>query len=179
MSELQDIGFNADTDKATFHHYLDFYAQHLPKRDFKGRLLEIGILDGASLRMWHEYYPDAEIVGIDIEDRHLDIPGVTQVIMDCKDIGALQELGDFDVIIDDGSHMTLDQQVDFNWLYHNQLNKSGFYVMEDIHTSYNPQYINSKYTTLEMFEHLNTKVIQYRRSEDEVDSMSYIVKAGQ
>jgi spermidine synthase len=179
MSTLQEIGFSHDTDKATFHKYLDFYQKNLPGREFKGRLLEIGILQGSSLRMWREYYPKAEIVGIDIEDKQLDIPGVKQVIMDCKDIEALKDLGQFDIIIDDGSHMTLDQQLDFYWLYYNQLNKGGTYIIEDIHTSYNPQYVNSKYTTIEMVEKLNIKVVQYRRSEEEVDSMTTLIKAGQ
>lgn len=179
MSELHEIGIKHDTDKAYFHKYLDFYAKYLPKRDFKGRLLEIGVLDGGSLRMWREYYPKAEIVGIDIQEPNIDLPGVTQLQVDSKDILALKELGKFDVIIDDGSHMTLDQQLSFYWLYYNQLNKDGLYVIEDIHTSFYDQYKNAKYTTMEMLELLNYKVIQYRRSPDDLDSMTTIIPAGQ
>lgn len=179
MSTLQTIGLKHDTDKAYFHKYLDFYAQHLPKRDFAGRLLEIGVLAGGSIRMWREYYPKAEIVCIDTQEPNIDLPGVTQLQVDSKDILALKELGKFDVIIDDGSHMTLDQQLSFFWLYYNQLNKDGFYVIEDIHTSYVEQYKNAKYTTLEMVKMLKLKTIDYRRDESELDSMTTIVKAGQ
>lgn len=179
MSELQTIGLKHDTDKAYFHKYLDFYAKHLPKRDFAGRLLEIGVLAGGSIRMWREYYPKAEIVCIDIQDPNIDLPGVTQLKMDSKDTLALQELGSFDIIIDDGSHMTLDQQLSFYLLYYSQLNKGGFYIIEDVHTSFVEQYKNAKFTTLEMIEKLGLKTIDYRRDESELDSMTTIIKAGQ
>ena len=177
--KLQDIGLETGTDKATYHEYLDFYEKVLPKSNFSGRLLEIGVLDGSSLLMWHKYYPKAEIIGIDIENRGLQLDGVTILQMDSKDIQALKELGEFDIIIDDGSHLTLDQQISFYWLYYNQLNKAGWYIIEDIHTSFRPDYVNSKYTTMEMLELLNLDVSQYRRSEDELDSMTTIIKAGQ
>lgn len=178
MGKLHDIGIKHNTDKATHHKYLDFYEKHLPKPGFNGRLLEIGIRDGASLRMWHEYYPDADIVGIDIEPA-FEIPGVTTLQLDSKDIMALQDLGRFDVIIDDGSHMTLDQQIAFYWLYFNQLQSDGVYILEDLHTSLLPEYVNSKYTTITMLDRLNYKLVQYRRTEAEADSMSVVLRAGQ
>lgn len=179
MSVLQDIGFKLDTDKATYHKYLDFYEKNLPDRKFKGRLLEIGILQGSSLRMWHEYYPKAEIIGIDLNDKHLEAPGTQMIIADATKPYQVEPLGMFDIILDDGSHFTADQQASFMHLYYNQLNKGGFYIIEDLHTSVLPQYINSDRTTLEFLEDLGIDVLYFRREEGLNDSWTCIIKAGQ
>lgn len=179
MSELQDIGLKYGTDKATHHEYLDFYAEYLPKRNFKGRLLEIGIRDGSSLRMWHEYYPDAEIVGIDIVEYNWTIPGVTMLCLDGTKPEHLTQLGKFDIIIDDGSHYTADQQASFAHLYYMQLKKRGIYILEDMHTSLRPEYVNSPLTTIEYLEQLNINCVQYWRNPPEPDSMSFVIKGGQ
>lgn len=179
MSQLHDIGFKYGTDKATYHEYLNFYAKHLPGRDFNGRLLEIGIRDGSSLRMWREYYPNAEIVGIDVVKYDWTIEGVTMLEMDGTNIVDLRELGYFDIIIDDGSHMTHDQQTTFYWLYYNQLNEPGVYILEDLHTSYLPEYINSPKTTTQALQDLNIKIASYKRDPGAIDSMTAVIRAGQ
>jgi hypothetical protein len=56
--KLKEIGEKYGTDKVE-HDYLDFYEKELPKQ--VGKLLEIGVLNGASLRMWKEYYTEAAI----------------------------------------------------------------------------------------------------------------------
>lgn len=170
MTVLQDIGAKHRTDKATFHHYLDFYEEHLPGRDFDGRLLEIGVMDGASLRMWRDYYPAAKIVGVDIDPKpYVQIDRVTIRQIDATDLPSLQSLGDFDVIIDDGSHMTADQQVTFSWLYYNQLNPGGVYVLEDLHTSYMSNYVNSRRTTIEFLAESGLNCIVYGRGQGDPD----------
>jgi len=178
--KLQQIGLKHNTDKAFFHKYLDFYEKHLPKPSFKGRLLEIGVMDGASLLMWREYYPDAEIVGVDIDSKsHLEIDHVVILQLDATVPEQMKDLGYFDVIIDDGSHMTKDQQASFEWLYYNQLTPGGIYVLEDLHTSLMPSYVNSKLTTLEYLKKSKLKVKYYRRDPDVADSMTCIIKADQ
>jgi hypothetical protein len=146
MPSLHEIGLKYGTDKATHHGYCEFYEKNLPGRDFKGSLLEIGIKDGASLKMWQEYYPHANIHGLDLINAR--VKGCTTHVMDQCDIVAMQiELPVFDIIIDDGSHMTLHQQISFDMLYECKLSTNGFYVMEDLHTSFYPDYVNSKYNT--------------------------------
>src|SRR5690606_6570524 len=109
---------------AHYHRYCPFYEQHLPGRDFSGRLLEIGLMDGCSARMWREWYPKAEIVCIDINVRdHAKADGVTTIEMDATDIEKVSRLGKFDIIIDDGSHITSEQLVVFDHLHANQLNE--------------------------------------------------------
>lgn len=165
MGLLNDIGLKLGADKSSkFHNYLDFYQEQLPNRDFTGRLLEIGIMDGLSMRMWQEYYPKAEIVGVDIftkDHLHNDtwkVPkSVKLVEADGTNEHQIKPLGMFDIIIDDGSHYWADQQKSFELLYYSQLNKDGVYILEDLWTSYIDYYANAKINTLEYLKRLENK----------------------
>ena len=169
---LHEIGLKHNTDKATYHNFCDFYQKELPKNP--KRILEIGVMDGASLKMWKEYYPKAEVIGIDIKEPQ-EINGALWLKVDATDINALKDLGKFDIIIDDGSHLTKEQQISFNYLFENSLNKGGYYVMEDLHTSFVDSYINSKYTTYEVLQGI--KNVKYHQSkEDKSDSFTAIIK---
>lgn len=203
MGVLNDIGLKHDADKSSrFHNYLDFYEKHLPGRDFSGRLLEIGIMDGFSMKMWAEYYPNAEIVGIDIFDKsHLynsnwGVPASVKMLMlDGTNADQVKPLGKFDIIIDDGSHMTADQQKSFEILYYNQLNDGGIYVLEDLWTSYVKYHQNAKISTLEYLKRLEKKgmkmtyfhhkhagiqsVFPEEKGLDKLGSKTVVIKAGQ
>jgi len=156
MSRLHDLGMKYGTDKATFHGYCDFYQDQLPI--WVRSLLEIGVMDGYSLRMWRDYYPDAEIVGLD-NSRTPKVPGCFVVRGDATDVAFVDDLvearGPFDVIIDDGSHMTADQQKTFELLWP-AVRPGGVYVIEDLHTSHMSNYVNSEQTTLEWLETVGT-----------------------
>lgn len=168
MGLLNDIGLKYDADKSSrFHNYLDFYEQQLPDRSFKGRLLEIGVMDGYSMKMWREYYPDAEIVGIDIKDMsHMHnsdwgVPESVQLITcDGTDPKQTKKLGMFDIIIDDGSHYWADQQKSFEIFYYNQLNDGGIYILEDLWSSYIDYYANAKLNTLDYLKKLEKAGMQ-------------------
>lgn len=173
---LHEIGLKYGTDKATHHGYCDFYEKELKGLNPK-RILEIGVKDGASLRMWKDFYPDAEVVGIDINAIH--VPECLVYPINQCDVFIIQKLGKFDLIIDDGSHMTLHQQISFNHLFANQLNLGGVYIIEDIHTSFYSEYINSEFTTYEIFTkmlpRLKTKLFQ-RIPGDTSDSNTLLIR---
>lgn len=203
MGVLNDIGLRYDADKSSrFHNYLDFYEKHLPGRDFSGRLLEIGVMDGFSMRMWREYYPRAEIIGLDIKDMHhlyndtWQVPKSVQLLkLDGTNAAQLKPLGMFDIIIDDGSHMTADQQKSFEILYYNQLNAGGIYILEDLWTSYVKYHQNAKITTVEYLKRLEKKgmkinwfhhkhtgiqsVFPEEPGLDKLGSITSVIKAGQ
>lgn len=197
---LNDIGLRLNADKSSrFHDYLGFYEKNLPGREFAGRLLEIGIMDGLSMRMWREYYPNAEIVGVDIHDKsHLynepwDVPrSVTMLQIDATDRQAMKKLGRFDIIIDDGSHMTLEQQVAFLYLYPYQLAKDGVYIIEDLWTSHMAEYVNSARTTIDWLkgiEKSGVEMLHFSHKHDGtekifpeykgLDSQTVIIPGGQ
>lgn len=165
MGVLDQIGLRLDADKSSrFHNYLDFYESMLPDRTFKGRLLEIGVMDGLSVRMWREYYPDAEIVGIDIKDMSMfhntdwNVPeSIKLLTLDGTKAKDMKPLGKFDIILDDGSHYMKDQQKSFELLYYNQLTDDGIYILEDLWTSYIKFYQNMPVTTVDYLKALEAK----------------------
>lgn len=136
---LHELGIKYHTDKAYLHNFCNDYEKLLCK-DIK-TLWEIGILDGASLRMWSEYYPNAKIIGYDIEDKSsLSFnDNVSVKLLDQSNKSQLSELAkqtDIDIIVDDGSHIIQHQILTFEMLF-NCLKSGGQYILEDLHTSTN------------------------------------------
>jgi hypothetical protein len=58
------------SDKEHFHHYIsNFYCEKLtPRKNDNLKILEIGIFAGDSLKLWEDFFPNAEIYGLDIVD---------------------------------------------------------------------------------------------------------------
>jgi hypothetical protein len=56
---LDEVGLKHGTDKSSDgHNHLTFYGNFfLPLRESGIRILEIGVLRGASVRTWEEYFP--------------------------------------------------------------------------------------------------------------------------
>ena len=128
---------------ATAHKYVDLYEQHLgPVRADVRRVLEIGVYRGASLQMWRDFFPLADIIGVDIAEVSVAGPRIETVRGDQSDPAVLERLramGPFDVIIDDGSHQAAQLIATFNGLF-NSVTPGGFYVIEDMHTAYDVDY---------------------------------------
>jgi hypothetical protein len=112
-------------------------------RDKRIALLEIGIQNGGSLEIYSEYFTNPEIiVGCDIDPscRLLQYaPGIKVVIGDCAADETRSKItaisSSFDLIIDDGSHISDDVIVAF-LKYFPFVKPGGVYVIEDLHTSY-------------------------------------------
>jgi hypothetical protein len=91
----------------------------------------------ASLWMWADFFPNAEVYGIDIHDSAMvkDVPRVHTHVIDQTDERGLQRLamlaGGFDLIIDDGSH-DRDHQVFSAKVLMPFLNQGGTYIIEDV-----------------------------------------------
>lgn len=107
-------------------------------------LLEIGIQNGGSLEIWAKYFPRAEnIIGCDVN------PDCASLVYDDARIAVLvgdansdpveklivKRCSKFDVIIDDGSHLTSDIIKSFV-RYFPYLDDGGIFVAEDLHCSY-------------------------------------------
>jgi hypothetical protein len=124
-------------------HYFEVYHRHFER--FRGRpitMIEIGIFNGGSLRMWRDYFgPEATIVGVDINPdcTRFAEAGVDIVIGDQADRGFLRELRrrypSPAILLDDGGHTMEQQIVTFEELYLH-LERDGVYLCEDTHTSY-------------------------------------------
>lgn len=140
---LDALGLLHGTDKSSHTHgYLAVYDRVLqPLRRRPVRLLEIGVLNGASLRMWRDYFPRGRIVGLDRDSAALAQAGerIKVFLADQSDAPAMaalvRRLGVFDIIIDDGSHIWSHQIETLRALLP-LVKPGGFYIVEDLHTSY-------------------------------------------
>ncbi len=140
--DLTRLADEYGSDKGTRgHRFTDTYELFFhPIRQDTKKVLEIGVLKGASLRTWKLYFPNAFIYGIDIEDTSsVDEERIRTFVADQSDRKQLQRFidahgGDFDVILDDGGHTMEQQQVSLGYLFRH-VKAGGLYVIEDVHTS--------------------------------------------
>lgn len=180
MKHLTQLANTYKSDKGTTegscHGFSEIYDDYLSdQRHEVKNVLEIGIWDGSSLNMWYDYFPNANIIGLDIEQKtQYENDRITCNIIDQSSESSLQEFVDntdilFDFIIDDGSHHMRDQQITFAYFF-KLLKPGGIYVIEDLHTSlcengtilYNRPieiYLNRDNTTLEYLIRKPTKSI--------------------
>lgn len=132
-----------DTDKCPdVHNYVEIYDLFFrPRRKRAERVLEIGVLDGDSVRLWEAYFPRATIFGIDIDDTsQYETKRIRTFVADQANREQLSQFIDehgstFDIVIDDGGHTMEQQQVSFGFLFPHVRSK-GIYIIEDIHTSF-------------------------------------------
>ena len=173
---LTKLGLKYNTDKATYHDFTDFYALYLEENRYKVEsLLEIGIYNGASLRMWEEYFPNADIYGIDIDKNTLfntariNTYECSQV--DFKKLNILFEEQSLDIIVDDGSHMITHQIKSFKHMI-KFLKPNGTYILEDLHSSYMRSYIDNEVTTIEFLKNID----KYKYGIDFIEFFHHPVK---
>ncbi|HJP80298.1 MAG TPA: class I SAM-dependent methyltransferase [Pseudonocardiaceae bacterium] len=148
--DLTDLAVRFGSDKWGGHWYTPHYERYFAKfRDRKVTVLEIGIggyqgpdTGGESLRMWKHYFRRGNVYGIDIFAK----PGIGESRMRAlqgsqNDIEFLRATsatyGPFDIVIDDGSHISADVITSFTTLFP-LLREGGLYVVEDVQTSYWP-----------------------------------------
>jgi hypothetical protein len=140
--KLDEIAIECNTDKSSIsHNYTESYENHFEKIRFNNlKVLEIGIQNGFSLKMWKEYFENSTIVGIDLTDlSHLKEDRVEIEVGNQSDEYFLRKVserhGPFDIIIDDGSHKSVDIRKSFYCLFP-LLKSGGYYAIEDLHTNY-------------------------------------------
>ncbi len=140
---LAAIGLKHGTDKSVQGHaYLDFYERFFAELRTKPiSLLEIGVFEGRSLRMWAEYFPNGRIVGVDL-DPSAAKHAAERILIEIADQSNVADLvnlgiayGPFDIVVDDGSHLWDHQITTLQYLYP-FVKAGGFFVLEDLHTSY-------------------------------------------
>lgn len=130
------------------HNYTHIYYEVLNKfKDKKFNLLELGVGDtGASVKMWKEFFPNANITLFD--PFFITNPEVTVTAEELRDLGIEVVIGNqlcpedllkliknknykFDVIIDDASHVSDGVQITLATLLP-YLSDDGYYFVEDL-----------------------------------------------
>ena len=189
LGELTDLADQYGTDKGSRgHSFTEVYEYFFRPIKYKAsKICEIGIAEGASLKMFRDYFPKAVCYGIDINDSFwLKSGAIKTFIADQANREQLKDFidtygDDFDVILDDGGHTMEQQQVSFGYLF-KYLKPSGYYIIEDVHTSLDDSYTveeNEENTTLRMINGFirNGKIkSEYMTIEEEnylIDSIEY------
>ncbi|MBU6153290.1 MAG: hypothetical protein KGP28_03205 [Bdellovibrionales bacterium] len=145
---LTDLAIKHKTDKWGLHFYTQHYERHFQHlRNQKVKILEIGVggyqdpkAGGESLRMWKDFFQEGLIYGIDIHDKSTHEEDRIKIFrgsqIDSNFLGSvLAEIGEPDLIIDDGSHINEHIIETFKILFP-KLKQDGIYAVEDLQTSY-------------------------------------------
>lgn len=137
---------NAGGDKmaADRNGYAEVYARLLGRMEPQ-RIVELGVFQGASMALWCELFPDAEVVGLDLSlDRYhanvaalkgrgaftVNSPLLHEWDAYSDDAEFLRDLGAIDVFVDDGPH-TRDAIKNVLGLVGPLMADGGVYVIED------------------------------------------------
>jgi hypothetical protein len=144
--------FGSDKQRANEHVYgPTYHAVMRPFRYKRIKLLEIGVLGGASLLAWRAFFPRGRCIGCDIDPKeHFDIGRIATRVADQSSASDLMTLckmdGPFDIIIDDGSHQNSHQIFTFYEIF-DQLRDGGIYIIEDVQTSFWPGFFGGSNIT--------------------------------
>jgi predicted O-methyltransferase YrrM len=174
-TELCELGKKYDTDKSSqrsnvtntrhCHPYTLFYdAFFKNKKNEKLEIAELGILDGASLLMWREYFTNSNIYGFEYNNNlinnfkqnfnnerinlfNINVTSEQNIKQAFGDVNKM-----YDIIIEDTTHQFEDQIRVIKNTYQ-YLKPGGVMVIEDIFKSYNEKnYIDQLKDILHHFE---------------------------
>jgi len=180
-------GSRGYTDKNTNHSYLSLYQELLsPIKDRVKNVLEVGVLEGGSILLWHDFFTNATVYGLDILDNFklpelrtsdrvvlklnhnaYDAKYVKETFID-KDIK-------FDFMLDDGPH-TLQSMVDFIRIYLPLLKDDGIFVIEDVPNV--NWFSRLKQETPEPFKQY-IKIHDRRKIKNRGDDMVFVINKSQ
>ncbi len=169
-NDLTSYGLFFKTDKAYWHQYTDAYYRYFSKiRYNKNNILEIGIgSDNApSINMLSRFFDNSTIFAVDtipsfVSNANL-VNNVNAFICDSSNKYRLLTTFNkiqFDLIIDDGSHIASHQQNAFECLFP-MLKNNGIFICEDVHPSgsihnnlmisyFNNHHLKSQYKSIEI-----------------------------
>jgi ubiquinone/menaquinone biosynthesis C-methylase UbiE len=173
---LDELGIKYSTDKASqprprwgddwgqsvaypLHDYLRKYEIFFSAlRDSSFTFVEIGIGQGASLRMWKEYFPNARIVGIDIrpevkeyEEERIEIHIINGEEKEAAEL-IKDKYGTPLIVVDDGSHTFAGQRQQLDNIYP-LVAEGGFYIVEDLSAGM-AAYLQDRVTQLSLYSNM-------------------------
>ena len=180
-------------DKGCRHGYERVYGPAFNDLRYKPiRLLEIGIYQGASLAAWVDFFPNAEIFGIDtfqrVQPEDIPILNHPRVKWRQHDSTTPGDFGQFDIIIDDGLHTHVSQRKTFD----NFMPYAKMYFIEDVwafsHMTEDEKmhrwpvrgYLHNEYSEeaySRLFRSLSPYVLEFHDMRDGCRPDSFIIQA--
>jgi hypothetical protein len=152
MAILAERYYGSDNNRKANVYCTEYESLFGSMRQAPIRLLELGVRFGASMLLWSDYFPNATIVGLDIEERPRNFPadGRVHFVRGSQDDPAALDRcvtvagGQFDIIVDDASHVGRLSASSFSYLFPRALKPGGFYAIEDICTAFLPEFPDSE-----------------------------------
>ena len=141
---LSNIVDNSRTDKNTVHSYLELYEALLfHKKETAKNVLEVGMYQGGSIKLWHDYFVNATIYGLDImhiNNVYSELKNNDRIVLHTSTDAYNEETfkNNFlnknikcDFMLDDGPH-TLESMKQFIKLYWQIMSDEGILIIEDV-----------------------------------------------
>lgn len=141
---LVELVDNNRTDKNTTHSYLPLYEKLLSSKKTSAKnILEVGICEGGSIKLWSDYFINATVYGLDIMQENKLWEGIKNkpniILHTCTDAYNENFFNNeflskdilFDFMLDDGPH-SLDSMKSFIRLYSQIMTTDGILIIEDV-----------------------------------------------
>jgi cephalosporin hydroxylase len=144
---LEELVDNNRTDKNTTHSYLPLYQKLLiNKKETAKNVLEVGIAAGGSIKLWSDFFVNANVYGLDLMNNENVWEGINnkEKIILYTSTDAYNDdffINNFlnknikcDFMLDDGPH-TLESMKQFIKLYSQIMTDDGILIIEDVQSS--------------------------------------------
>lgn len=181
---LIDLVNNEKTDKNTIHSYLELYQKLMESKRLTAKnILEVGIFKGGSVKLWHDFFINADIYALDI----ISINEVWDEIKDKERIHLYtstdaynekfvqNEFIDkdlcFDIVLDDGPH-TLESMCKFIELYTPLVSSNGLLIIEDVQS---PEWILKLVDKVPEYLKNYIKVYDLRNNKGRYDDLVFSI----
>lgn len=120
-----------DTEKMwPDHGYLPHYLRIAADIGMTGRVCELGVRRGDSLRLWQVLFPQGDVAGVDINPDAIWPDGTTRIVASQDDPDLPAQVGTRDLIVDDASHLGKPTMIALSHLWP-CVRPGGYYVIED------------------------------------------------
>lgn len=140
--DLMHLADNTRTDKNTVHSYLPLYQSLLAgKRESAKNVLEVGIWNGGSIKMWSDFFKNATVYALDIiDDVWNELKNKPNIVLHISTDAYNEDffVSNFldknikcDFMLDDGPH-TLESMKQFIKLYSQIMTDDGILIIEDV-----------------------------------------------
>lgn len=189
MSYLFQLADSSLTDKGTQHTYLGVYEYlFYKKKQTASVVIEVGIgcffeKNGGSIKLWHDFFDNATIYGIDILPVERVIESLLnnpRVVLQCESNAydpnfVLENYTNknikADIIIDDGAH-TFESMISFLNLYLPILKDDGILIIEDVQDI---QWIEQLKNAVPNNLKKHIEVIDLRHIKNRYDDLMFVV----
>lgn len=138
------------TDKNTHHRYLKTYGELFSKWEKEPiNILEVGVYKLGSLKLWEEYFTNANIIGYDNQTYEGSV-SLNRAIVIIEDFySSNRELPPLHIALDDGDH-SVQSQLAFAKKVWPSILPGGLMIIEDVRPEYQPHFdtLGIQYTAM-------------------------------